>query len=200
MAVSPLELATGYAVFANGGYKITPYLIDHITDSEGHVIVQTKVPPAPRVIPEDVAFLMHTALQDVIQKGTAQSAKSLQRNDLAGKTGTTNDQVDAWFAGYMPDLVVTTWVGFDIPTPLHEYAAKLALPIWIDFMRIALQQYPEHLLTPPSNVLAIPIHPRTGLREENQAHGMLEYFRDTEIPSDNEQTIPDQEMNQESLF
>ena len=223
MAVSPMELAVGYAAFANGGYKIEPFVIDHITDYEGHVILQTKPltaplsdevntseadSAAPRVIPDDVAFLMHTALQGVIQNGTAQDAKVLQRTDLAGKTGTTNDQVDAWFAGYMPDLVVTTWVGFDTPTPLHEYAAKLALPIWIDFMRVALKQYPEHLLKPPKNVIAVHINPRTGLREENQDSGIVEYFRDTEIPGErdsstpleNEQTNSSDNNNQESLF
>ena len=195
MAVSPLELATGYAVFANGGHKVEPYLIDHITDYEGHVLVQTKAlsvtdGTAPRVIPADVAFLMHTALQGVIQQGTAQDAKSLKRTDLAGKTGTTNDQVDAWFAGYIPNLVVTTWVGFDTPTPLHEYAAKLALPIWIDFMRIALKKYPEQVLTPPDNVIAVHINPRTGLREENQKQGISEYFRDSEIPAERDSPAP----------
>ncbi len=223
MAVSPMELATGYAVFANGGYKVEPYLIEHITDYQGHTILQMKplVAPendapetsstdtiAPRVIPGDVAFLMHTALQGVIQQGTAQDAKVLKRADLAGKTGTTNDQVDTWFAGYMPDLVVTTWVGFDTPTPLHEYAAKLALPIWIDFMRVALEHYPEHLLTPPSNVIAVHINPRTGLREENQDQGIIEYFRESEIPGerdspaplDNEQTNSGDNSTQDSLF
>jgi penicillin-binding protein 1A len=199
MAVSPMELATGYAVFANGGYRIEPYLIDHITDYEGQVIQQTKPQDPPRVIAEDVAFLMNTALQDVIQKGTAQDAKVLNRTDLAGKTGTTNDQVDAWFAGYMPDLVVTTWVGFDTPTPLHEYAAKLALPIWIDFMRVALKQYPEHFLKQPTNVIAVHINPRTGLREENQGQGILEYFRDNEIPGERE-VSPTEDSSQESLF
>ena len=86
---------------------------------------------------------MHTALQDVIQKGTAHEATVLNRHDIAGKTGTTNDQMDAWFSGYTPDLVVTTWIGFDTPAPLHEYAAHLALPLWIDFMKAALNAVPS---------------------------------------------------------
>ncbi|WP_347251252.1 penicillin-binding protein 1A, partial [Legionella sp.] len=138
LSVSPLDLTTAYAVFANGGYKVEPYLIDHITDNDGKILLQakptivcknncdpSKVDPsnlAPRVIPEDIAFLMNTALKDVIQHGTAHAAKVLNRQDIAGKTGTTNDQVDAWFAGFNSEIVVTTWVGFDTPQSLHEYA------------------------------------------------------------------------------
>ncbi|OYV56107.1 MAG: hypothetical protein B7X00_00360 [Legionella sp. 21-45-4] len=209
-------MATGYAVFANGGYKVEPFVIDHIVDYQGHVILQTNPPQAssadektipPRAIPEDVAFLTHTALQSVIQHGTAQEAKSLNRLDIAGKTGTTNDQVDAWFAGYMPDLVVTTWVGFDNPMPLHEYAAKLALPIWIDFMKTALTHFPEHAMPQPSNVIAVHINPHTGLREENSKSSIIEYFRDTEIPGERDTSSPlddeqsqQENSNQDSLF
>ncbi len=103
---------------------------------------------APRVLPEDIAFLMNSTLKDVIQRGTAQSARSLNRHDIAGKTGTTNQQVDSWFAGYNPDLVATAWVGYDTPKPLHEYAASLALPLWIDFMKVALQGRPEKEIPP----------------------------------------------------
>ena len=201
LEVSPLEIATAYAVFANNGYKVEPYLIDHITDSDGHVVLQAKpnmapVPEtsepiepdelAPRVIPEDLAFLMHSALQGVIQDGTAQDAKRLNRHDIAGKTGTTNDQMDAWFSGYTPDLVATVWVGFDNPAPLHEYAARLALPLWVDFMKAALQNKPEHLLTPPKNVVSVQINPKTGLREKNEKNSITEYFREQEIPEEDE--------------
>ncbi|CDZ78647.1 Penicillin-binding protein 1A [Legionella massiliensis] len=199
LSVSPMDLTTAYAVFANGGYKIEPYLIDHITDNDGKTLLQakpvvvckncdpTKVDPAtqaPRVIPADVAFLMNSALKDVIQHGTAHAAKVLNRQDIAGKTGTTNDQVDAWFAGFNSDLVVTTWIGFDTPQSLHEYAANLALPLWIDFMKIALSNTSEQELTPPKNVVAVRIDPSSGLlARNNQSNAIVEFFREQDIPS-----------------
>ncbi len=203
LSVSPMELATAYAVFANGGYKIEPFLIDHITDNDGKVLLQAKPTHvcnpcqerdpnliAPRVIPEDIAFLMHTALMGVIQHGTAHDAMILNRKDLAGKTGTTNEQVDAWFSGYQRELVVTTWVGFDIPQPLHEYAAKLALPIWIDFMKVALKGKPEEEIKPPENVVAVRIDPNSGLlANSNQTNAIIEYFRNNEVPG-NDDTGP----------
>jgi len=165
-------------VFANNGYKVEPYLIDKITDTEGNVLLQatpTQVPPddgsilpsskmqAPRVLSEEVAFLMNTALRGVVQGGTARAAQVLNRQDIAGKTGTTNNQLDAWFAGYNPDLVVTTWIGFDSPSPLHEYASGLTLPLWIDFMRTALKNKPEQELKVPEHVVIKAIDPQTGL-------------------------------------
>ncbi len=202
LSVSPLDLTTAYAVFANGGYKVEPYLIDHITDNDGKTLLQakptvvcnncdpTKVDPstlAPRVIPADIAFLMNSALKDVIQHGTAHAAKVLNRQDLAGKTGTTNDQVDAWFAGFNSQLVVTTWVGFDTPQSLHEYAANLALPLWIDFMRIILANISKQELAQPQNVVAVHIDPTTGLlAKNNQTNAIVEYFREQEIPGSEE--------------
>jgi penicillin-binding protein 1A len=197
LSVSPIDLAAAYSVFANGGYKIEPYLIDHITDSHGKILLQSKIVQvnpgpdaknpelnAPRVIPADLAFLMNSALQGVIEHGTATAARSLNRHDLAGKTGTTNEQVDAWFSGYNQDLVVTTWIGFDTPHPLHEYAASLALPLWIDFMKIALQGKPEHTQPKPDNVVEIAINPRNGLRAKpNQANAVNEYFRESDVTS-----------------
>jgi len=198
LSVSPLDLAAAYAVFANGGYKIEPFLIDHITDNYGKVLLQAKpayvcnpctekfIDPdviAPRVIPEDIAFLMNSALMGVIQHGTAREASVLNRRDIAGKTGTTNDQVDAWFAGYTPDLVVTTWVGFDTPRPLYEYAAKLALPIWIDFMKVALKGKPENIMKLPANVVEARINPNNGLlASPNQTNAIIEYFKEGEMP------------------
>lgn len=221
LSISPMDLTVAYAVFANGGYKIEPYLIDHLTDNEGHVLLQAKpsfvcdtkcreVHPdpdrlAPRVIPEDIAFLMNSAMKDVIQRGTAQAARALNRKDLAGKTGTTNDQVDAWFAGFTPNLVVTTWVGYDAPHSLHEYAASLALPLWIDFMKVALNGMPEREIPPPENVVAVRINPNTGmLAKSNEDHAIIEYFREEEIPSLEEDSPTPQaaqgEEIQESLF
>jgi len=202
LSVSPMDLASAYAIFANGGYKIEPYLIDHITNNEGKTLLQAKptsvcnpctsqfIEPdmiAPRVIPEDTAFFMNAALIGVIQQGTAQAAKVLNRSDIAGKTGTTNEQVDAWFAGYTPNLVVTTWVGYDTPHPLHEYAVTVALPVWIDFMKVALEGMPETLMKQPSNVVAVPINPLTGLLDNsNSPNRVVEYFRDNEVPGTEE--------------
>jgi penicillin-binding protein 1A len=217
LSVSPAELATAYAVFANGGYKIEPYLIDRITDMEGHILMQTHAihrpypyektkdasEIAPRVIPEEIAFLMHSAMTDVIQRGTAKEARALNRSDLAGKTGTTNDQVDAWFCGYTPDLVAVTWVGYDTPISVHEYGSRLALPLWIDFMKIALKELPEQPITPPLHVVTEYINPQTGAKERNPSQGILEYFRESEIPIDHntpETNMPGRDTPQESLF
>lgn len=219
LSVSPLELTTAYAVFANGGFKIEPYLIDHITNNEGKILLQAKpsiacdncnlektdpAALAPRVIPEDIAFLMTSALQAVIQKGTAHAAKILNRSDLAGKTGTTNEQVDAWFAGFNSNLVVTTWVGYDNPQSLHEYAANLALPIWIDFMKIALEKTPQNSLPQPKNIIEVPIDPATGLLvKKTQPNAIMEYFREHEIPANGLAPISENSLeleDQEDLF
>lgn len=223
LSVSPIEMATAYAVFANGGFKIEPYLIDHITNSDGKILLQakptivcqapcdpTKLDPssiAPRVIPADVAFMMNTALRGVVQQGTARGARVLNRQDIGGKTGTTNDQVDAWFAGFTADLVVTTWVGFDNPKSLHEYAAGLALPIWVDFMRVALQGQPQHELVPPDNIVAVRIDPVSGLlARPDQPNGIIEYFRDNEVPEEeqiepqSQESTPTQQYGDEHLF
>jgi penicillin-binding protein 1A len=204
LSVSPIDLAAAYSVFANGGHKIEPFLIDHITDNEGKVLLQAKpstvcdpctnanIDPdliSPRVIPEDIAFLMNTALRGVIEHGTARAARVLNRKDIAGKTGTTNDQMDSWFAGYTPNLVVTTWVGFDTPQPLHEYAAALALPLWIDFMKVALKGTTEVELKQPENVVAMRINPRSGLlAQPTQNNAIIEYFREEEVPNSQDET------------
>ncbi|AWN75748.1 TPA: penicillin-binding protein 1A [Legionella anisa] len=203
LSISPMDLTAAYAVFANGGYKVEPYLIDHITDADGKILLQAKPTVvcnncdnnvdhstlAPRVIPEDINFLMYTALKDVIQHGTARAARVLNRQDIAGKTGTTNDQVDAWFAGFNPDLVVTAWIGFDNPKSLHEYAAGLALPLWIDFMKVALKGKPESEMRQPEDVVAVRIDPNSGLlARPNQANGIIEYFRNKEVPAEEDPT------------
>jgi penicillin-binding protein 1A len=201
LTVSPLDLAAAYAVFANHGYKVEPYLIDKITNIDGKVLLQatpTAVPAdtettenkplaiaAPRIISEEVAFLMDTALRDVVQAGTARGAKVLNRQDIGGKTGTTNDQLDAWFAGYNPDLVVTTWVGYDNPNSLHEYASRVTLPIWVDFMREALKNKPEQPLTVPEHIVIKKINPATGLVDTSHNTASIdEYFREDLIPDD----------------
>lgn len=214
LSISPMDLTAAYAVFANGGFKVEPYLIDHITDMDGKILLQakpsiacadcdpSKVDPstmAPRVLPADITYLMNSALRDVIQHGTARAARSLNRQDIAGKTGTTNDQVDSWFAGYNGDLVVTAWVGFDNPKSLHEYAAGLALPLWIDFMKVALKGKPESELKQPDNVVAVRIDPVSGLlAKTNQPNGIIEYFRNNEVPAEEDPT-PELQANNEPV-
>lgn len=205
LSVSPMDLTAAYAVFANGGYKIEPYMIDHITDADGKVLLQAKPAhvcnpcdqnqqdasaQAPRVIPEDIAFLMTSAMKDVIQHGTAIAARSLNRPDLAGKTGTTNDQVDSWFAGFNADLVATAWIGFDTPKSLHEYAAGLALPMWMDFMRVALKGKAISELKQPENILSVQIDPLSGLlAKPDQTNAITEYFRSKEVPAEQDNTM-----------
>jgi penicillin-binding protein 1A len=144
-AVTPLQMAGAYAVFANGGYKINPYLISKITDNSGRTLFQVTPERAGdenlRVIDARNAYLIDSMLKDVVKHGTAMRALALKRPDIAGKTGTTNDSIDAWFAGYHPKLVGVAWIGFDKPRNLgsRETGGGLALPIWISYMQKALQ-------------------------------------------------------------
>ena len=147
-AVTPLQMAGAYSVFANGGYKVNPYLIAKITDADGKVLSQVKPEkagdPANRVIDERNAFLIDSMLKDVVKYGTAAKAMALKRTDLAGKTGTTNDSLDAWFAGYQPKLVGIAWIGYDQPKNLgnRETGGGLALPIWMGYMQKVLKDVP----------------------------------------------------------
>ena len=147
-ATNPLQMAGAYAVFANGGYRVSPYLISKVTDSDGKVLSEARPAragdEANRVIDARNAFLMDSMLKDVVRHGTAVKAMSLKRTDLAGKTGTTNDSIDAWFAGYQPHLVGIAWIGYDQPRNLgnKETGGGLALPIWIGFMQKALKNVP----------------------------------------------------------
>ena len=147
-STTPLQMAGAYAVFANGGYRISPYLISKVTDSDGKVLSEARPAragdEANRVIDARNAFLMDSMLKDVVRHGTAIKAMSLKRTDLAGKTGTTNDSIDAWFAGYQPKVVGIAWMGYDKPRNLgaRETGGGLALPIWIGYMQKALKTEP----------------------------------------------------------
>ena len=160
-SVTPWQMAAGYAVFANGGYRIEPYLISRITDSQGRVLAQARPPRAGdeerRVIDARNAFLVDSLLQSVVANGTAVRAQTLKRNDLAGKTGTTNDAHDAWFAGYNPRLVSVVWVGYDQPRKLgeRETGGGLALPIWMSYMGQALAREPDRPRSVPAGVVRL---------------------------------------------
>ena len=164
-AATPWEMATGYAVFANGGYRVQPYVIKEILDDAGNTIAKVDPPvagkTAARVIDERNAFVMDSMMQDVVRAGTATRALKLKRGDLAGKTGTTNDYVDAWFCGYNPEIVAISWVGFDQPKNLGrgETGGATALPIWIDYMKVALEGRPEIKRPTPARLNFISAQP-----------------------------------------
>ncbi|MDM4764916.1 PBP1A family penicillin-binding protein [Pelomonas sp. SE-A7] len=158
-SVTPLQMAQAYAVIANGGYRVAPLLIEKITDSKGQVLFEAKPEPLTeeqRAIPERNAFVTASLLQEVARSGTAARAQgALRRPDIYGKTGTTNDAVDAWFVGFQPGLVAAVWIGHDNPKPMgdRESGGGLALPAWIDFMSVALRGVPVAELQPPAEGL-----------------------------------------------
>ncbi len=238
---APLEIATGYAVFANGGYRVVPWLIDRIEDWDGREVfraqplrvcescpqpvadegssgadadavadegssgadaVAVATPPrgapgeqpaaeppppsvAPRAISAQNAWIMGTILRDVVRRGTGRKARVLGRKDLAGKTGTTNDQKDAWFSGFSRRLVTTTWVGFDKLQPLgrHETGGRAALPMWIDYMRVALADVAEEIMAEPDGLVRVRIDPKTGKQAPSDAAAaVFETFRLDRVP------------------
>ncbi|MCD8517250.1 MAG: PBP1A family penicillin-binding protein [Burkholderiaceae bacterium] len=161
-SVTPLQMAAAFSVFANGGYRVTPFLIDYVTDSENNVLMRAKPTiagdAAARVLDPRTVYVMNDMLRGVAVYGTAARAgRELGRRDLAGKTGTTNDSVDAWFAGYTPRLVGVAWLGFDQPKSLgsRETGGGAALPIWMGYMKKALEKFPEERPGPPPSGLIV---------------------------------------------
>jgi penicillin-binding protein 1A len=203
-SVTPLDLAAGYSVFANGGYRISPYFITRIEDTAGQVLA--KASPvragegAQRTIDSRNAFVMYSMMQDVIRGGTGSRAMALGRNDLAGKTGTTNDQMDAWFAGFQRHLTCVVWMGFDLPRSLgpNETGAVAALPMWIAFMGTALKNLPEESPAVPEGVVAARIDPDTGLRDPSSPKTMIEYFYHENLPPEEETPAPEAGSQPES--
>ncbi|MDR5744105.1 penicillin-binding protein 1A [Caballeronia sp. LZ029] len=159
--VTPLQMAAGYAVFANGGYRVNPYLIADITDPYGRVVSHPQPlvaqQSAPLAITPRNAFVMNSLLQSVAQHGTGSKTNQLKRGDLAGKTGTTNDSRDAWFAGYQRTLVAIAWIGYDNPRTLgdKETGGGLALPVWMDYMSRALKGVPEYKPMMPPDITSL---------------------------------------------
>jgi penicillin-binding protein 1A len=211
--LSPLQMSRVYSVFANGGYLTEPYLIQRIEDADGSTLYEAdpavactscviaeqkwsadiaeedslaKLPKqANRTLEPRLAFQMNSMLQDVVLRGTGRRALVLGRKDLAGKTGTTNDQRDAWFNGYNPDLVTTTWIGFDQLKPLgnKETAAQAALPVWIDYMKVALAGKPERQLARPDGLVTMKINAETGQAATDvDTNAVFEIFRKERAP------------------
>ena len=160
-SVTPMQMATAFSVFANGGYRVNPYLIAQITDQKGRILVDTKptvLDDTNRVISPRNAFIMDSLLQEVARSGTAAKAQAaLKRPDLFGKTGTTNDSIDTWFVGFQPTLAAAVWLGYDKPKKLgdRETGGGLSLPIWINFMEYALKGVPVTEYTAPEGVVNI---------------------------------------------
>jgi penicillin-binding protein 1A len=181
-SATPLQMASAYAVFANGGYRVKPWFIARVEDNKGETLYTAKPETAgidaERVLDERNAFLMTQLMRDVVRFGTAAKAMALGRQDLAGKTGTTNDHIDAWFAGFQQKLVAISWIGFDTPTNLgnNETGGQAALPMWMAYAAKALKGVPETEFTPPAGVVAVNINPATGLREPGGLGRTLEYF------------------------
>lgn len=208
--VTPMQIARAWTVFANGGYKIRPYLINEIKDRNNKILFTAVAPIIPNpqeltvtttanlipieaddktlpipdiaetVIDSRTAYIMTSILQDVIRRGTGTRALALKRADLSGKTGTTNDTKDTWFAGYNGDYTTIVWVGFDQPKTLgrREYGGTLALPIWIDYMAVALKDKPNHPAKQPLGIVQLKIDADTGrLASANSEHTYTEIFK-----------------------
>jgi penicillin-binding protein 1A len=195
---SPIELAGAYSIIANGGYKVAPHLIHHIEDADGLIISATNAPyampeaasavlpkTAEAVIDPRVAYIMGDFLKDAIQKGTGKRAKALNRSDIGGKTGTTNDLQDNWFAGFNRDLVCVTWLGYDDPKSVLEYGSRSALPIWVDFMKVALEGAPLAPMDRPAGLISVRIDPETGLlAHPKQKDAVFEVFTAETVPTE----------------
>ncbi|MEE3160153.1 MAG: penicillin-binding protein 1A [Pseudomonadota bacterium] len=239
-AVTPLDMATGYSAFANGGYKVSPFVMQSIISDTGEVLYEANptlamAPPeegatgnlireglndndsptegeseqvesievptlyAERIMSPENHYLTVSMMRDVVRRGTGRKALALGRNDLAGKTGTTNDQKDAWFSGFNPDLVATVWIGFDQPTTLGRWASGggTALPVWVDYMREALDGAPEEHFEQPEGIVTVRIDPDSGLlASPGQKDAIFEYFKAGSAPTEYARTkdiIPYQE-------
>ncbi|MCY4610322.1 MAG: penicillin-binding protein 1A [Gammaproteobacteria bacterium] len=213
--VAPLQMVAAFAIFANGGYQIEPYLIDRIENRAGKLVyaanprkvcddacqkqalsslsapdqeISALMPEnaASRVIDKRIHYQIVSMLQDVVRFGTARAALALEREDLAGKTGTTNDQRDAWFSGFNSGLVATTWVGRDDYGKLgrREVGGTAALPMWVDFMKVALADLPEKPLSIPPGIVQVRIDPKNGLlAPPDSTNSIVETFREEHVPN-----------------
>jgi penicillin-binding protein 1A len=191
-SATPLQMVDAYAVLANGGYRVAPYLIAKILDARGNVLSEAAPAVAregaERAIDPRNAWIMTSLLKDVVRVGTATRALSLNRTDLAGKTGTTNEFVDAWFCGYNAALVAVAWIGFDQPKTLGpgETGAQAALPIWISYMAKVLKGTPAAEVPMPDGVVGVKVNAETGLRDEG---GLTEFFFSEFPPRGREESL-----------
>ncbi|HDK37710.1 MAG TPA: peptidase, partial [Thiolapillus brandeum] len=198
--VTPLQMARAYAALANGGYLIEPYFIQRMERNgeiffEADPLIAGKCEDcrrAPRTLSEENRFIMYSMMQDVITRGTGIRARALGHSDLAGKTGTTNEQRDAWFTGYNQHIVTTVWTGFDNNSRLGkgEVGGRVALPAWIEFMKVALEDIPNDPPTMPSSMVTVRINKNSGLQVSgNSPDSMFEIFRPGNEPPLAEENI-----------
>ncbi|MFD2191232.1 penicillin-binding protein 1A [Pistricoccus aurantiacus] len=203
--LTPLEVTNGYAILANGGFQVSPWFIDRVVQGEEDEVIdkatprvacrscdeQTKeveidgerYPVAGRIADAGTVYILRDMLRDVIEHGTGRGALELDRQDIVGKTGTTNDQRDAWFAGFNSNLAVAVWVGKDNNESTGEYGAQAALPIWKDFMREALKGKPEAMPERPQDIVSARVDPETGRRlHDDQGGGIQEIFLENHLP------------------
>jgi len=196
-SVTPMQMLEGYSVFANGGFLVEPYFIQRIEDAQGNVLSKTTPEiagtSAKQVIDMRNAYTMVSMLQDVVKHGTGIRAMQLGRQDLAGKTGTTNDSIDAWFCGFHPTIVGIAWMGYDQPRSLgdRETGGGAALPIWMGYMEKSLKDVPEAVYTMPSNMVAVHIN-EEGLRDDNKPR--IEYFYLENAPPEHVMPVPSEEI------
>jgi penicillin-binding protein 1A len=193
-SVTPLQLLAGYSVFANGGFRVMPYFIQRIVDAQGNVVSEASPvvagQNAEQVIDVRNAFTMVNMMQDVVKHGTAIRAMELGRQDLAGKTGTTSDSMDAWFSGFHPTVVGIAWIGFDSPHSLgdKETGGGAALPIWMGYMKSVLAGVPEAIYTVPDHVVSLRIN-ENGQRDPNG--NRMEYFYEENAPGEQSESSTD---------
>lgn len=213
--VSLMELTRAYAVFANHGRRVRPIFVKRVEDRYGEILeerenasvldaelVSLLPPPAEPVISEQTAYLMTSMLADVVKRGTGRRADRALQRPLAGKTGTTNDYYDAWFMGYAPQLVTGVWVGFDELQPLgrHETGARAACPIWIDFMRVALDEFPKSEFEVPAGIVFANIDEETGMLAVPESRKtFFECFKEGTQPTEYSQPVSPEEL-EERLF
>lgn len=223
--LSPLQIATGYAVFSNGGYQVQPYLIDRVVDRNNETLFQANpitvcvtctllektqdnepqmglfntqegirsLPAAPQVLDPEVNYITYDMMRDVIKYGTGRRARVLQRDDIAGKTGTTNDGRDAWFSGFNGEIVTSVWSGFDNSSSLGrgEWGGSVSLPAWIDYMREALRGTEPSYVYKPSSLVTVRIDPNTGERAlPGQSNAIFEIFRKNHVPPQRDLNLP----------
>ncbi|MBB3190788.1 penicillin-binding protein 1A [Halomonas cerina] len=219
-SLTPLEMANAYAVLANGGFQVSPWFIERVTRGDDDTVIDEARPRLacgrcpegqesveidgqrydipPRVADPAAVYILRDMLRDVVERGTARGALALGREDIVGKTGTTNEQRDAWFAGFNSDLVATVWVGKDNNEPTGEYGSQAALPIWMDFMGKALEGQPERWPERPDDVVVRRVDPDTGrLLHDDQPGGIEELFRADHLPGYQPRRI-EREVEQQS--
>ncbi|TAN72468.1 MAG: penicillin-binding protein 1A [Gallionella sp.] len=202
-SVTPLQMLAGYSVFANGGFRVAPYFIQRIEDAQGRVLSKTTPmvagDGAEQIIDVRNAFTMVSMMQDVVTRGTAARAMQLGRQDLAGKTGTTSDSIDAWFCGFQPTVVGISWMGFDQPRSLgdKETGGGAALPMWMGYMEKTLKNVPQAAYTMPDNMVATRINEQ-GHQDENGS--LIEYFYQENSPSEQAAHAPSEESKPANIL